>query len=162
MHSAPITTGAPSAATTAPNATCVPGPITTSPQTIAVGATCAVASIRGRLPSCSINMRDSSWCKLRPSSSCFLHDLIAHKGFADAALLSAIEQHPAASTDGQLRTLLHHILVSNRFWLFSILGEPFNAEIETQVPDTFDALAASFRTTHARETTWLANVTDDA
>ena len=92
----------------------------------------------------------------------FFRDLLAHKGFADAELLKAIGQHPPASTDAPLRTLLHHMLVSNRFWLLSILGEPFNAEIETRVPDSFDVLAASFRTTHARETEWSEGVTDDA
>jgi uncharacterized damage-inducible protein DinB len=91
-----------------------------------------------------------------------LHDLIAHKGFADAELLTAIRQHPAASTDVPLRTLLHHMLVSNRFWMLLILGEPFNAEVETRVPDSLDPLMAGFRATHARETEWIAGATDDA
>lgn len=89
-------------------------------------------------------------------------DLIAHKGFADAALLNAITQHPAASTDASLRTLLHHMLVSNRFWMLSIVGEPFDIEVETRVPESLDALSAGFRTTHARETEWLAVARDDA
>lgn len=89
-------------------------------------------------------------------------DLIAHKGFADAALLSAITQHPVASTDAALRTLLHHMLVSNRFWLLSIVGEPFDVETETRVPDSVTALSTSFRTTHARESEWLARAADTA
>jgi uncharacterized damage-inducible protein DinB len=89
-------------------------------------------------------------------------DLIAHKGFADAALLSAIAQHSAASTDAALRTLLHHMLVSNRFWLLSIVGQRFDAETETRVPDSFAALSVSFRITHARESEWLARATDTA
>jgi len=89
------------------------------------------------------------------------HDLIAHKGFADAALLSAIAQHPLASTDVPLRTLLHHMLVSNRFWLLSIVGEPFHAEVETRVPDSLDTVIERFRSTHARETEWIAHVTDE-
>ena len=90
------------------------------------------------------------------------HDLIAHKGFADAALLNAIKQNSDASADAPLRTLLHHMLVANRFWLLSILGEPFHAEVETRGPDSFDVLTASFRATHTRETEWLAAASDDA
>lgn len=90
------------------------------------------------------------------------HDLIAHKGFADAEMLQAIGQHPVASTDVPLRTLLHHMLVSNRFWLLSIVGEPFHADVETRVPDSFNELVADFRATHARETEWLARVADYA
>lgn len=90
------------------------------------------------------------------------HDLIAHKGFADAALLNAIKHHRAALSDAALRTLLHHMLVSNRFWMLSIVGEPFDAEVETFVPDSFDVLSASFRTTHERETEWLIGATGDA
>jgi uncharacterized damage-inducible protein DinB len=90
------------------------------------------------------------------------HDLIAHKGFADAELLKAIGQHPVASTDVPLRTLLRHMLVSNRFWLLSIVGESFHADVEARIPDSFNELVADFRATHARETEWLAGVTDDA
>ena len=90
------------------------------------------------------------------------HDLIAHKGFADAALLQAIARHPAASSDAPLRTLLHHMLVANRFWLLSIVGEPFDAEIETRIPDSFGAMIAGFRATHAREMEWLGHTTGDA
>jgi uncharacterized damage-inducible protein DinB len=90
------------------------------------------------------------------------HDLIAHKGFADAELLKAIGQHPVASTDVPLRTLLRHMLVSNRFWLLSIVGESFHADVEARVPHSFNELVADFRATHARETEWLAGVTDDA
>ena len=96
---------------------------------------------------------------LKPMS---FQDLIAHKGFADAALLSAIAQHPAASTDAPLRTLLHHMLVSNRFWLLSIVGEPFQSEVETRIPDSLDAVIDHFRATHARETDWIAGATGDA
>jgi uncharacterized damage-inducible protein DinB len=90
------------------------------------------------------------------------HDLIAHKGFADAVLLTAVRQHPAASSDPSLRSLLHHMLLANRFWLLSIVGEPFVSDVETRVPESLDPLIASFRTTHRRETAWLATATDAA
>jgi uncharacterized damage-inducible protein DinB len=91
---------------------------------------------------------------------CF-RDLIAHKGYADAALLNAIRERHAAPLDDELRALLHHVLVSNRFWLLSIMGEPFVAEVETRVPESFDALTADFRATHEREMAFLATATDD-
>jgi uncharacterized damage-inducible protein DinB len=91
-----------------------------------------------------------------------LHDLIGHKGHADAALLNAIARHQASREDAELQRLLHHVLVSNRFWLLSILGEPFVAEVETHAPESFTSLAAGFRTTHERELTWLAGSTEAA
>ena len=90
----------------------------------------------------------------------WFHDLIAHKGWADAELLNAVRQHPAASSDPQLRTLLHHMLVANRFWLLSIVGEPFVADFETRVPESIDALIPIFRTTYDREKAWLATAAD--
>ena len=87
-------------------------------------------------------------------------DLFAHKGYADAAMLTAIRQHGAAASDGDLRVLLHHMLVANRFWLLSIIGEAFVAEAETQVPGSLDMLVESFRATHNREMAWVAAATD--
>ena len=89
-----------------------------------------------------------------------LHDLIAHKGYADATLLNAVSQHDAARSDSDLRALLHHMLVANRFWLLAIVREPFVLDVETLAPDSFDSLAAGFRTTHERELAWLSSATD--
>ena len=88
-------------------------------------------------------------------------DLIAHKGYADAALLNAIRQHGTARSDAELIALLHHVLVANRFWLLTILGQPFVAEVETAVPDSLESLASGFRSTHERESAWLADATDN-
>lgn len=85
-----------------------------------------------------------------------LRALVAHKGFADAALLRAIHDHDAAAGDATLRGLLHHVLVANRFWMLTIVGEPFVADVELQAPESFDALGVAFRDLHARETAWLA------
>jgi uncharacterized damage-inducible protein DinB len=92
----------------------------------------------------------------------WFHDLVAHKGYADAELLNAVRQHHEASSDADLRALLHHALVANRFWLLSILGEPFVTDRETRVPESFESLIAGFRTTHEREVAWLSVVTDAA
>jgi uncharacterized damage-inducible protein DinB len=92
---------------------------------------------------------------------CF-RDLLAHKGFADAAMVTAIRQHREAAADGPLRVALHHMLVANRFWLLSIEGEAFVADLETRVPDSLDALIAGFRTTHEREMAWMAAAAPDS
>ena len=88
-----------------------------------------------------------------------LRDLIAHKGFADAALLKAIGQHEAAAADPEVRDLLHHILLANRFWLMSMLGQPFVLEEESHPAASFDALVRRFATTHADESAWLTAAT---
>jgi hypothetical protein len=69
-----------------------------------------------------------------------LRDLIAHKGHADAALLTAIRQHPTAASDPELWELLHHTLLANRFWLLTVLGLPFVHEDEARPSSSFDAL----------------------
>ena len=89
-------------------------------------------------------------------------DLFAHKGHADALMLTAIRQHRTAASDRPLRVLLHHMLVANRFWLLTILGEPFDADSETGVPDSLEALVERFQATHARERAWLAGATEES
>jgi uncharacterized damage-inducible protein DinB len=89
-------------------------------------------------------------------------DLFAHKGHADASMLTAILQRREAAADGQLRVLLHHMLVANRFWLLTILGEPFDAASETRVPDSLEPLIESFRATHECERGWVAGVTEES
>ncbi len=54
-----------------------------------------------------------------------MRDLIAHKGHANAALLNAVGPNAAAAADPELRELLHHILLANRFWLLTVTGQPF-------------------------------------
>ena len=88
-------------------------------------------------------------------------DLFAHKGHADAAMLTAIRHRPEAATDGGLRILLHHMLVANRFWLLTIVGEPFDADSEMRVPDSLDELVEHFRSTHERERAWVAGATEE-
>jgi uncharacterized damage-inducible protein DinB len=88
-----------------------------------------------------------------------LRDLIAHKGHANAAMLTAIRQNDAAAADPELRELLHHILVANRFWLRSVLGLPFAFEDEARAPSSFDALIERYCGTQEEESAWLATAT---
>ena len=71
-----------------------------------------------------------------------LQDLVHHKGFADAALLNAISQHEDAAQEPELRRLLHHSLLANRFWLTLIRNLPFDLEDEMKIPESLGELAA--------------------
>jgi uncharacterized damage-inducible protein DinB len=89
-----------------------------------------------------------------------LRDLIAHNGYANAALLTAIGQNDAASSDPELRDLLEHILIANRFWLLTVLGLPFVLEDEARPSKSFDVLVQRFEATHNQQTAWLAAASD--
>lgn len=89
-----------------------------------------------------------------------LRDLIAHKGYANAALLSAIRQNDSARADPELVDLLHHILIANRFWLLTILGLPFVFEDESRPSGSFDALIQRYWSTQEQESTWFATATE--
>jgi uncharacterized damage-inducible protein DinB len=84
-----------------------------------------------------------------------LRDLVAHKGHANAALLTAIQQHKAAVSDPEVLELLHHILIANRFWLLTVQGLGFVLENESRPSDSFDDLVQRYERTHAQESAWL-------
>ena len=84
-----------------------------------------------------------------------LRDLVAHKGHANAALLNAIRKNPAAASDPELWDLLHHILLADRFWLLTIVEQPFVLEEEAGQSASFEALIERFGRTHAQENGWL-------
>ena len=89
-----------------------------------------------------------------------LRDLIAHKGYANAALLGAIRQNDAAAADPELVDLLHHLLTANRFWLLTLLGLPFVFEDESRPSSSLDALIQRYCRTQDQESTWLATATE--
>jgi uncharacterized damage-inducible protein DinB len=86
-----------------------------------------------------------------------LRDLVAHKGYADAAFLNAIRSNAAAASDPEVWELLHHMLLANRFWLLTIQGKPFAHETEARRSPSFDALVERYAATHAAEIAWLAD-----
>jgi uncharacterized damage-inducible protein DinB len=90
-----------------------------------------------------------------------LLDLVRHKAHANAALLSAIRKHEQAASSAELRSLLHHIIVANRFWLLSAMGQPFDAESEVQVPETLDEVIARYRATHEVEFAWASELREE-
>ena len=88
-----------------------------------------------------------------------IRDLIAHKGHANAAVLTAIRRNESARSDPELCQLLHHVLLANRFWLCTVVELPFAFEDESQVPTSIDALVEQYSTTQAQESGWLATAT---
>ena len=93
-------------------------------------------------------------------SAAIIDELVRHKWHANAAYLAAICENQAARQDDELRKLFHHILFSNRFWLFLALGMEFNREKESQVPDALDGLIGGYKETAAREMEWLSGAND--
>jgi uncharacterized damage-inducible protein DinB len=85
-----------------------------------------------------------------------LQDLIRHKGHANASLLNAIRQHAEAAQDQELRKLLHHIILADRFWLHLSLGRPFAREEESRIPDSFEAIAARYQESYVLESEWIS------
>lgn len=84
-----------------------------------------------------------------------LQDLVCHKGYANASLLRAVRNHPQAGGDQDLREMLHHILIANRFWFLTIMDRPFAADEEATLPDSMNALGALYRDTQAEEMEWI-------
>lgn len=87
-----------------------------------------------------------------------LRDLLRHKGYANAALLKAIRQHSVAAQDEELRKLLHHILLANRFWFMRSIGRDLDLQKESQVPASLEPLAALYRETHDQEMEWISGL----
>lgn len=89
-----------------------------------------------------------------------LRTLIAHKGDATDALLRQVLANAAATDDPEIRALLNHILVANRFWAALIRGVPFDVQQELQRQRTPDELAAAFSEVQHEEMTWLESALD--
>ena len=84
-----------------------------------------------------------------------LRDLVAHKGHANAAVLTAIGQNVSAARDPELLELLHHILLANRFWLLTVLGLPFALDEESRPAESFDALVRRYARSQEQEAAWV-------
>ena len=87
-----------------------------------------------------------------------LQELVGHKVWANASLVRAVRGHEAAAADDDLRVLLHHIIVADRFWFATNRGREFDAGRETDVPRALDEVARRFRETHDAELRWIAQL----
>jgi hypothetical protein len=88
-----------------------------------------------------------------------LRDLVAHKGYANAALLTAVRQTPSAAADPEVWELLHHVLLANRFWLLALVGKPFLLEDESRPSASFDELVRRYASVQSLERAWLESAT---
>lgn len=87
-----------------------------------------------------------------------LRDLVDHKWYANACLLTAIGRHQPAAQDDELRKLLHHILLANKFWLALSMEQAFSIEKESSVPEFLAIITGNYRKTHATESEWIAHI----
>lgn len=90
-----------------------------------------------------------------------IKDLVCHKGFANASLLKVIGLHKEASQDADLRKLLHHIILANRFWFYLIINSPFNIEEESSIPESFEAIVSLYKDTSNQEIAWITGINED-
>jgi uncharacterized damage-inducible protein DinB len=88
-----------------------------------------------------------------------IEDLTRHKWHSNAALLSAIRQNDAAN-DEELRKLLHHILIANRYWLSRMNQTEFARDAESRTSENIDDLITRYRQTEAEEIEWLSQASD--
>jgi len=89
-----------------------------------------------------------------------MRDLIAHKEYANNAMITAIREHRESANSRELLELLHHILVSNRFWTLTCQGLPFDREQEIVVPGTLDELIGNYAASQRDENAWVARLSD--
>src|ERR1700720_989362 len=87
-----------------------------------------------------------------------LQDLVRHKAHANASLLRAVRNHEAAARDTEIRALLHHVILANRFWFSLMRGISFQPEHESHVPDSLGEVAELYRNTHSQELEWIAGI----
>ena len=90
-----------------------------------------------------------------------LRSLYAHQAWADAELLSAIHAHEAAENDEELRKLLNHILMVQRFFFVLLQGAPINPGELAKEPASFADLQAEFTCVHQQQSTFLAAMPED-
>jgi uncharacterized damage-inducible protein DinB len=89
-----------------------------------------------------------------------LHDLVQHKNHANAALLGAIAAHQRAATDPELRRVLHHIIVANRFWLALFTGSDFDVAKERALPESLREIESRYRDISDQEARWIGGLRD--
>ena len=87
-----------------------------------------------------------------------IEQLIRHKWWANSNLLESIRRHDAAAEDEELRKLLHHILIANRYWLLLSLSQSFIDEEERRIPESHAVLTERFTELERLEMEWLANL----
>jgi uncharacterized damage-inducible protein DinB len=80
-----------------------------------------------------------------------LRELFEHQEWADGALLQAVKGHPGAAEDEEMRRVLLHIVLVQRFFHSLLAGTAFDRQAESREPASFEELEERFRETHRRE-----------
>jgi uncharacterized damage-inducible protein DinB len=76
--------------------------------------------------------------------------------------LNAIAEDERASVDPELRRLLHHIILANRFWVSLFVGNRFDVDNESKVPESLQAVATLYRETYELEMLWVSGLQNPA
>ncbi len=86
-----------------------------------------------------------------------IEELMRHKWWANTRTCCKQSSNirPPAE-DEELRKMLNHILVSNRFWLLTILERPFDREDEMQLPAAWPTSLSDSSETERLESEWLS------
>jgi uncharacterized damage-inducible protein DinB len=84
-----------------------------------------------------------------------IRSLFDHQAWADAAILGAVRNHPAAREDETLRKTLHHTVATQRAFLSLFLERPFDPEKELRVPESIQDVEAAFRDAHREEIAYV-------
>jgi len=85
-----------------------------------------------------------------------IQDLVRHKVWANTSLLDAMRAHDPAASDPELRGLLHHIILADRFWFALSRAQPFDAVGESRVPSSLAGVIDQFAETHGAQLVWIA------
>src|SRR5438046_2535605 len=86
-------------------------------------------------------------------------DLVRHKWYAHAVILTGIRGHETAAQDRELNKVLHFMLFMDRRYMFTTMNRNFNREEKSA--DWYyalDPLIARFRETEALEIEWLSSL----
>lgn len=87
--------------------------------------------------------------------------LFQYQAWADAALLSAVQAHPASLADQQLFKTLHHMAFVQRYFLSLFRAQPFDMAKETVVPNIFEELVDLLRGTHTDQLTFVSQLSEE-
>ena len=78
--------------------------------------------------------------------------------WADSALLAAIRAHNTALDDEEIRKLLHHIVLVERFFLALFQSRQFNVEHEMQPPASLGEMERLFKEAHQDAIDYVARL----
>jgi uncharacterized damage-inducible protein DinB len=88
-----------------------------------------------------------------------IRELFLHQAWADQALIGAIEAHADGRDNEEIRTLLHHMLATHRFFVLNCQGLPLSQD-ENVVPADLQTIGSRYRETQEMTAAWLRSLSD--